>query len=142
MSTIFASSSRSIETSEYLQHIVQKKVCSGLDEAHVIPILHFVINIICDDRRDIRLKINLLEQSGSKRRERKLSNKAIFKRNEAEALSTRKEKIKFSFFNFSTFSAFYFILCCVEYFFILFSHFLFYNSPIVQSVAGFGCDKT
>lgn len=83
-------------------------------EAHVFPILHSV-------NGDLQSRIRLNEASWRRAEEEKLSNEAIFKRNEAEALSTRRKKNKIFVFNFSTFSAFYFILCCVEYFLYFFT---------------------
>lgn len=125
--------------------------------AHVFPILH-----VARRRAIIKPPAKFVEKAmfgesikKSKTRSRKkLSNEAISLKHtkpKSVALSTTEENKIFVFqlliaslLRSAVFSRcrfiLYFMLCRI--FFILFSHFLFYNSPIVQSVAGFGCDKT
>lgn len=122
------------------RELLRKKICNIKANAKINKMFRWwstcVSNIAPDDRSWIRR--NWVWEK--RKEEKNWAMKAIFKRNEAEASTRRKNKI----FVFQLLNVlcllFYFMLCRI--FFILFSHFLFYNSPIVQSVAGFGCDKT
>lgn len=79
-----------------------------------------VSNIAPDDRSWSRLNW-VWEQ----REEEKTEQWTRFLKETKPKRAREEEKIKFSVFNFSTFSAFYFILCCVEYFLYFFHIFYF-----------------
>lgn len=66
----------------------------------------------------------------------------IVSRHRQPSSSHRRKNEKRKWFFRSTSRSEFFSCSAVEYFLYIFSHFLFYNSPIVQSVAGFGCGKT